>query len=333
MKHEVPGPSPVMTLAILLACIIVLGAAFALIKVFLLEQGIPREEGRVEVFFCQVQNCSRAFINEVDRGAAISCAFYELNHPAIIDALAAKGASVAVDDENAAEVHGLAVDATPSSGLMHHKFCVIDGKEVISGSMNPTVNDVERNDNNLLVIESSLLARHYAQEFDVLVQRSSESDAKRTGKPVRVNISGAYIEQRFCPQDGCEAAVVQEIASAQHEVAFMLFTFTSDPVGNAMADAAARGAVVHGVVENRQSDQYSEHVRLQGLGLDVRNDGNKYTMHHKVIIIDNATVITGSFNPTASATTKNDENLLIIRDGELALRYMQEFQRVMAAAR
>ena len=324
------GPSALMTVILLVLCIVLLGAIFAAIKIFLMKERVVQENGRVDVLFCQTQNCSQRFIAEIAAATKISCAFYELNHPAIIDALAAKNADVIVDDENAEEVIGFAVDATPSKGLMHHKFCVLDGKTVITGSMNPTINDVERNDNNLLIIDSPTLARRYGKEYDILVQRVSESDAKFIGKPARVNISGVYIEQRFCPQEDCEQLLLREIAAAKQEVSFMLFTFTSDPVGDAMIGVAARGGMVRGVVENRQGDTYSEHVRMQEVGLDVRNDANKYTMHHKVIIIDNETVITGSYNPTASANERNDENVLVIKNAAIANEYAREFDRIMA---
>jgi phosphatidylserine/phosphatidylglycerophosphate/cardiolipin synthase-like enzyme len=43
--------------------------------------------------------------------------------------------------------------------------------------------------------------------------------------------------------------------------------------------------------------------------------------HSKVMVIDNAAVITGGFNLAAAAQAKNAENLLVIRDAALAARY------------
>jgi len=51
-------------------------------------------------------------------------------------------------------------------------------------------------------------------------------------------------------------------------------------------------------------------------------------MHHKVWIIDGKTVITGSFNPTKAGNEKNDENLVIIHDKEIAGQYLEEFKRI-----
>ena len=60
----------------------------------------------------------------------------------------------------------------------------------------------------------------------------------------------------------------------------------------------------------------------------VKKDTNKYKMHHKVFIIDNETVVTGSFNPTASAENKNDENIIIIKDRMIAGSFLKEFGRL-----
>ena len=67
--------------------------------------------------------------------------------------------------------------------------------------------------------------------------------------------------------------------------------------------------------------------------LDVRLDGNLIgLMHHKVIIIDQKVVITGSYNFTESTETVNDENVVIIFSPEIAKKYLEEFQRVFQLA-
>jgi phosphatidylserine/phosphatidylglycerophosphate/cardiolipin synthase-like enzyme len=52
--------------------------------------------------------------------------------------------------------------------------------------------------------------------------------------------------------------------------------------------------------------------------VDVLEDDNCYILHHKVIVIDERTVITGSYNFTSSAERDNDENLVIVDDEALA---------------
>ena len=55
-------------------------------------------------------------------------------------------------------------------------------------------------------------------------------------------------------------------------------------------------------------------------------------MHHKVFIIDEKTVVTGSFNPTAGGDTRNDENVLVIEDVAIAKRFMDEYRYVRGEA-
>ena len=64
----------------------------------------------------------------------------------------------------------------------------------------------------------------------------------------------------------------------------------------------------------------------------MRQDGSRYILHHKVIIIDEDTVITGSFNFSRSAAKSNDENIVIIRDATVAGLYLDEWQRIWASA-
>ena len=80
------------------------------------------------------------------------------------------------------------------------------------------------------------------------------------------------------------------------------------------------------------SNTGGEYQNLLENGIDVRLDGNPKSMHHKVIIIDGEIVVTGSYNFSKSAKTKNDENTLILHSPEIAELYIEEFERVSGAA-
>ena len=49
--------------------------------------------------------------------------------------------------------------------------------------------------------------------------------------------------------------------------------------------------------------------------------------HNKIMVIDQETVITGSFNFTKAAEEKNAENVLVIRSKELAKIYMENWNK------
>jgi phosphatidylserine/phosphatidylglycerophosphate/cardiolipin synthase-like enzyme len=319
------GPRPMVAFLVLLGCIILLGAVFAIIKLLVQSpSGVAQEQGSVEVTFCPGQ-CDEVLIAALASAKSSECVFYDLNYQPI--ALALVNTTTGIFDENANKTN-ITVTSIPSRGLMHHKFCVINGTTVVTGSMNPTMTDVERNDNNLLVIHSVTLAKRYDTEFDDLVGRRGATYTKHTS-PTSVNLSGHQIQLRMCPQENCEAAVVAALGKAQHEILFMTFSFTSDPIGDALLAASERNITVRGVFEKRQIDKWSEYHALQAAGLDVLLEQSGATMHNKVFIIDNRTVITGSYNPTASAQERNDENLLIIDDPVLASQYRQRFQEIL----
>jgi phosphatidylserine/phosphatidylglycerophosphate/cardiolipin synthase-like enzyme len=61
-------------------------------------------------------------------------------------------------------------------------------------------------------------------------------------------------------------------------------------------------------------------------GISTRIDPLHVVAHNKVMNIDGETVITGSFNFTKAAEEKNAENLLVIRDGVLAGRYIDNWK-------
>jgi len=74
--------------------------------------------------------------------------------------------------------------------------------------------------------------------------------------------------------------------------------------------------------------KYSGFHKLSYHDVSVVKDCNPGKLHHKVFILDNRTVITGSFNPSNNADTNNEENLVIIRDAKIAEKYIKEFHRV-----
>ena len=113
----------------------------------------------------------------------------------------------------------------------------------------------------------------------------------------------------------------------------MAFSFTVDEIGDIIAARATAGVSVQGIFETTGSEtQFSEMRPLFCAGIPVRQDGNSFILHHKVFIVDEVTVITGSFNISDNATNSNDENLVIISDPNLAAQYVAEFNRRWAEA-
>ena len=216
-------------------------------------------------------------------------------------------------------------------GLMHHKFIVIDERYVWTGSYNTTYNGAHKNDNNVILIDSVPLAYNFTQEFRELFLDTQ--DEKSSGAFVaypKVELSdGTEIFTYFSPAGGTNASLIREVESAEKSIHFMAFSFTHDALGSAMRDRFKSGIAVRGVFEERQVDKYSEYEAMQAAGLPVVIDKSRGTMHHKVIVIDEDTVITGSYNFSNNAEKRNNENLLIIKGNrEIAAAYLAEFARI-----
>lgn len=229
---------------------------------------------------------------------------------------------------------GIPVVADERSAIMHNKFVVVDGRWVWTGSWNLTVNCTYRNNNNAIAIDSPALARNYSAEFaEMFEQQSFGPRSPTSAAPARVTVEGTAIESYFAPEDRVADRILAVVGQARESVRFLAFSFTDERLGQALIERAEAGVSVAGVVEKRGSETtYAQLGPLRQAGLDVLPDGNPYVMHHKVLIIDREVVVTGSFNFSGSADRSNDENILIIRNRDLASEYLAEFERIRQQA-
>ena len=104
-------------------------------------------------------------------------------------------------------------------------------------------------------------------------------------------------------------------------------SFTSAPIAKALLDAHKRGLRVEVILDKSQrTDEYSSATFFFNSGIPVKIDGQHAIAHNKVIVINEETVITGSFNFTRAAEENNAENLLIIHDKKLGSLYTKNWQ-------
>ena len=289
-----------------------------------------------------------ALVDLIDQAQrSIYIAAFEFNLDAIAQALiAAKERGVFVkwvtDDKHGIEADseeghgqfaqlkqaGIEVRDDGRSGLMHNKFIIIDNEIVWTGSTNLTTNGIQRNNNNVIVMRSPEVAAIYKQEFKEMWRgkfgRSSPSELASQGATVK----GTQLLVLFGAEDNVAEFLTDQISKANSDIKFMAFSFTHDEMGEAMLERANSGVRVKGIFEVRGSQtKFSELPRLFCKGVPVRQDGNPGTLHHKVIVLDERTAITGSFNFSDNANEKNDENVVIIDSPEIASLYLEEFER------
>jgi phosphatidylserine/phosphatidylglycerophosphate/cardiolipin synthase-like enzyme len=230
---------------------------------------------------------------------------------------------------------GIPVVEDNRSAIMHDKFVIIDGRITWTGSWNLTDNGTYRNNNNALRITSPEIASNYATEFGEMFDDQEFGPKSPADTPYpALRINETEIQTFFAPEDHVIEAVIEAVSQAQESIRFMAYSFTDEALGAEMVARASAGVLIEGVFESRGAEsEYSQYGPLRDAGLQVWKDGNPAVMHHKVIIIDRAIVIMGSFNYSASADESNDENLLIIYDPQIAAQYLEEFDRVVTEAR
>ena len=99
----------------------------------------------------------------------------------------------------------------------------------------------------------------------------------------------------------------------------MAYSFTSQPIAEALVAAYAKGVDVKILIDKSQlKEQYSQLGFLAQNDLPIFIDSAQGIAHNKVMILDDRHVLTGSFNFSKAAESRNAENIVIIDDSSLA---------------
>ena len=266
-------------------------------------------------------------------------------------------------------------DGSQGSGLMHHKFVVVDRSLVITGSANFTSSGMHGdagapsssgNVNHLLSIRSSELAGLFRAEFERMWgdgpggrQNSRFGRSKDSPGAKTVQVNGIRVEVLFAPHAKQLAGhgvdlISKQLAAGKRSIDMALFVFSDQTLTNALAKRIDAGVGVRLLADpGFASRSFSEVLDLLGLeipdhrckvetgnhplktplktvGTPRLARGDK--LHHKFAVIDNKTVITGSFNWSPAAAHTNDETLLVIHSPKLAAHFTRETNRMWRSA-
>jgi phosphatidylserine/phosphatidylglycerophosphate/cardiolipin synthase-like enzyme len=223
--------------------------------------------------------------------------------------------------------------------IFHHKFIIRDwgetGEAVLTGSTNFTTTGTHRNLNHVVIFHDIGVAAAYQSEFDQLRDGifGERSPKLTTTDPLTLDIGGSQVQIMFSPDNNPELRIVNEILKAQSSAYFMMFTFAkSTTIDDALITKLQGGNFdVVGVLDGGQSaHSWSPHKTLLNAGARLRRETlpNNGKLHHKLMVLDDHTVIGGSFNFTGPANQYNDENLFLVRDPDVAAFFKAEVKRV-----
>lgn len=194
-----------------------------------------------------------------------------------------KNAGIPIIDDTA--------DGSKGSGLMHHKFVVIDGKTVIVTSANFTTSDIHGdfktpasrgNANNLLKIENPQLAQLFIQEFNIMWgdgpggKPDSKFGVKKPFRPVqKVRVGNTTVTVQFSPtsktlpwEKSVNSLINQNLGIAKKSVNLALFVFSAQRLANTLEIEAQRGVAVRALIDsNFIYRPYSEGLDMMGATL------------------------------------------------------------------
>lgn len=147
------------------------------------------------------------------------------------------------------------------------------------------------------------------------------------GSGADVLLHNTVVKAYFSPDGGALKAMIRQIDQATREILVQSYVMTSQPVQSALINAHKRGVQVEVIFDrNEQKDRkYVTAKMFKARGIAVWLDDRHACAHNKIMIIDRATVITGSFNFTYAAEKRNAENVLIIPSADLAGLYADNF--------
>jgi phosphatidylserine/phosphatidylglycerophosphate/cardiolipin synthase-like enzyme len=256
-------------------------------------------------------------------------------------------------------IDALGLDVRPVIGfgtLMHHKYVVIDGERLWTGSMNWTQDSFTRQENCIVRLDSAVVAAAYLRDFEELWKRPKHldksgrfdcewSDASFGGQPVRVR-------PFFCPGRGPELAALigSRIACARERILICSPVLTSGPILGALSDVVGRGTVpVTGVVDRTQMmdvlrqwgglpkaswkpDAFRFVASKAGFSGKRSIPWGPHTIHdflHAKLVVCDDWAFAGSYNHSR-AGEENAENVLVM-DGRAAADAVAEAIREFAA--
>ena len=137
-------------------------------------------------------------------------------------------------------------------------------------------------------------------------------------------------EVYFSLYDDPESIIIKNIDDSKEFINIAMYAFTDREIAQAIIRAKDRGVNIKIYLDRSQVNaKYNKSRYFLNNGIkDIRISSYSYIMHNKFAVIDNKIIITGSYNWTASAGERNDENLLVIDDKNIIEKYQNQFNNL-----
>lgn len=188
-----------------------------------------------------------------------------------------------------------------TKGLMHRKLLILDKELIFFGSANFTPSSLLFHSNFIIGLHDPQLAKFFQNSIDSYYS---------------FEIQQQQAEIFLLPTAGKEALarILQLINQAEKTIDVAIFTLTHPFICRALIDAKNRNVQVTVVFDGYSAKGASKKAleQLKNQGIAVYTSQGAHLLHHKLCVVDQKILITGSANWTKAAFSKNADLLFIL---------------------
>ncbi|MEM4396659.1 MAG: phospholipase D-like domain-containing protein [Candidatus Woesearchaeota archaeon] len=251
------------------------------------------ETTKYEQYFCNIEDCLDR-LKLLFENQSVICLFYNAD-PELIDYLAKNSKSFKLFLDKLAENKSFKVNVTFISyklGIFHAKLCLIENITIIQ-SFNPTKKNAFYDVNDQFII--------YSENITKFLMKIINEENLNSKKPFQIRTNNLIITN-----SNIETLILDSI---NKKTKFMLYTMTLTTIMNALENNNSEGL---------RSSYNNKYAKFPNNTIIFKNKIGQ--LHLKVFFNENL-VISGSFNPTKSATLYNYEISIMVNDSNLAKKY------------
>ena len=133
----------------------------------------------------------------------------------------------------------------------------------------------------------------------------------------------------FSLHDDIRNKVIEALKSADDSLDICMFTISDNPISETIAGCHKMGIKVRILTDDgKVFDKGSDIFSLARTGIEIKIDSHRSLMHHKFVVIDNKTVLSGSYNWTRTGSDVNNENIVITNQARIVNAFSDEFDRL-----
>lgn len=214
---------------------------------------------------------------------------------------------------------------------MHNKFFIFDKSKIFTGTTNiSTTGTGGYNANTAILINDVRVASCYQKEFNQMFAGNFQNLKEVISlENLKLN-PDTLLDLYFSPLNPKLESRAEEILNgAKKEIFVSAFYLTNRKIISALIAAKQRGVdvrVIYDAVGASNMKNIVKNLREAKVLVKVENWGGKN--HEKNIEVDGLYFITGSANLSNSGYNKNDENVLIFKNSQIAGFYREHFMNL-----